>query len=170
MQIVTVGSIMAKDAIPVEKTVTTDGIPTIKGRFVKGKSGNPSGRRAGSRGKATLAALLLLDDECERLTRVAVNQALNGDMIALKMCLDRLIPIRKDHPVNIQLPKINGLQDLVCFTSALLSGVSEGLLGSTEAEKLCKIVTVHREVIQATDFENRIAELESQANIKKRRP
>lgn len=159
---------MAKDIIPVEKTVTTDGIPTIKGRFVKGKSGNPSGRRAGSRGKATLAALLLLDDECERLTRCAIDQALSGDSVALKMCLDRLIPIRKDHPVNITLPKITGLQDLVGFTSALLTGVSEGSLGATEAEKLCKIVTVHKEVIMATDFEARIAELESQANIKRR--
>jgi hypothetical protein len=159
---------MAKVINSVEISVGSDEKPPIKGRFVKGKSGNPSGRRAGSRGKATLAALLLLDDECEKLTRCAIDQALTGDSVALKMCLDRLIPIRKDHPVNITLPKINGLQDLVGFTSALLTGVSEGLVGATEAEKLCKIVTVHREVIQATDFESRIAELESQANIKRR--
>ena len=157
---------MKKDANTVDTTAETE----KPWRFKKGVSGNPDGRKAGSRHKCTLAALAMLDGESERLTRVAIDKALEGDMLALRMCLDRLLPIKKDHPVSISLPKINGLQDLVGFTSALLTGVSEGLVGATEAEKLCKIVTVHREVIQATDFEARIAELESQANIKKRRP
>jgi Family of unknown function (DUF5681) len=37
-------------------------------RFEKGRSGNPAGRRRGSRNKATLAAAALLASECEALT------------------------------------------------------------------------------------------------------
>jgi|APCry1669188970_1035186.scaffolds.fasta_scaffold67523_2 Family of unknown function (DUF5681) len=158
---------MAKDIIPVKKTVTTDETPTIKGRFRKGQSGNPSGRRAGSRGKATLAALLLLDDECERLTRVAINLALGGDLLALRMCLDRLIPIRKDHPIGVALPKIATLQDLPGFTASLLGAVSDGLIGCSEAEKLSKIASIHKEVMVAVGFEQRLIDLETAANIRR---
>jgi Family of unknown function (DUF5681) len=158
---------MAKVIIPVEKTVGSDEKPPIKGRFVKGKSGNPSGRRAGSRGKATLAALLLLDDECEKLTRCAIDQALTGDSVALKMCLDRLIPIRKDHPIGVALPKIATLQDLPGFTASLLGAVSDGLIGCSEAEKLSKIASIHKEVLVAVGFEQRIIDLELAANIRR---
>src|ERR1700726_1785617 len=41
--------------------------------FEKGRSGNPGGRRRGSRNKATLAAAALLADESEALTRKAVE-------------------------------------------------------------------------------------------------
>ena len=43
--------------------------------FEKGRSGNPGGRRRGSRNKATLAAAALLAGESEALTRKAVEMA-----------------------------------------------------------------------------------------------
>ena len=55
--------------------------------FQPGQSGNPAGRRRGSRNKATLAAATLLDGEALGLTRRAVEAALAGDMVAMKLCL-----------------------------------------------------------------------------------
>jgi hypothetical protein len=53
---------------------------SVRGRpFAKGASGNPAGRPVGSRNKATLLALQLLEGETEALTRKAVEQALEGD-------------------------------------------------------------------------------------------
>src|SRR5271165_4210396 len=46
--------------------------------FEKGRSGNPGGRRRGSRNKATLAAAGLLAGESEASTRKAVEMALAG--------------------------------------------------------------------------------------------
>ena len=54
--------------------------------FAKGVSGNPAGRPVGSRNKATLLALQLLEGEAEALTRKAVEQALEGDTTALRLC------------------------------------------------------------------------------------
>jgi len=45
----------------------------------RGRPGNPSGRRRGSRNKATLAAATLLAGESEASTRKAVEMALAGD-------------------------------------------------------------------------------------------
>src|SRR5215475_9848913 len=67
-------------------------------RFRPGVSGNPAGRPKGARNKSTLAAEALLDGEAEALTRKAVEMALGGDTVALRLCLERLVPPRKDRP------------------------------------------------------------------------
>ena len=65
----------------------------VRGRpFEKGRSGNPTGRRFGSRNKATLAAATLLAGESEALTRTAVELALAGDPTAMRLCLERILP------------------------------------------------------------------------------
>ena len=63
--------------------------------FEQGRSGNPAGRRTGSRNKATLAAAALLQGEAEALTRKAVELALVGDPTALRLCLERILPAHK---------------------------------------------------------------------------
>lgn len=60
--------------------------------FKKGKSGHPKGRPPGSRHKATLAPLALLEGEASMLTRRAIDAALGGDMVALRLCLERIVP------------------------------------------------------------------------------
>src|SRR5829696_2810004 len=81
--------------------------------------GNP-GRPKGARHKATLAAEALLDGEAEGLTRKAVELALSGDTVALRMCLERVVPARKDRPVSFSLPDIQTAADAVKASGALL--------------------------------------------------
>lgn len=73
-----------------DKTVTKQ-----RGRpFEKGQSGNRDGRPQGSRNKATLAVEALLEGEAEALTRKAIERALEGDIQALRLCLERVCPVR----------------------------------------------------------------------------
>src|SRR5580704_6937267 len=74
--------------------------------FKAGRSGNPAGKPKGSRNAATLAMEALLDGESEALTRKAIELAKGGDMAALRLCLDRILPPRKDRPVSFALPVI----------------------------------------------------------------
>ena len=73
------------------------------GRFRKGRSGNPKGRPMGVRNKATEAAELVLDGEAEALTRKAVERALEGEASALRLCLERIIPPRRERPGGLTL-------------------------------------------------------------------
>jgi hypothetical protein len=57
--------------------------------FEPGMSGNPNGRPKGSRNKTTMAMEILLDGEAELLTRKAVEKALAGDPLALRLGLGR---------------------------------------------------------------------------------
>jgi hypothetical protein len=140
----------------------------LKGKFAPGKSGNPKGRTPGTRNKSTLAAFETIRGSAGALAQVAVDAAMQGDLGALKLCLERILPVCRDMPIEITLPKITKLKDLTTFTAALLDGVSEGLVGCGEAEKLSRIADVYKNVVQATNFEERIAQLEAQANIKRR--
>jgi hypothetical protein len=66
------------------------------GRFTWNNPGKPKGARC----KAILAAEAILNGEAESLTRKAVELALEGDSVALKICIERLVPARKDRPVS----------------------------------------------------------------------
>src|SRR3954452_18790505 len=81
-------------------------------RFKAGQSGNPAGKAKGTRHRATLAAASLLDGEAETITRKTIEMAKAGDTVALRLCLDRLAPVRKDRPVAFALPRIETTADL----------------------------------------------------------
>jgi Family of unknown function (DUF5681) len=80
-------------------------------RFKKGQSGNPAGKAKGTRNATTLALEALLDGQATALTQKAIDLALTGDMAALRLCLDRILPPRRDRPVTFTLPPINSAQD-----------------------------------------------------------
>lgn len=80
------------------------------GDFKPGNTLGKSGRPLGARNKATLAMEELLDGEAEALTRKAIGMALAGDMTAMRLCLERLSPPRKDRPISLDLPSIKGME------------------------------------------------------------
>src|SRR5215207_7603106 len=92
-------------------------------RFRPGQSGNPAGKAKGTRHRATRAAEALLDGEVEALTRKAVDMALAGDTVAMRLCLDRIMPARKDRHIPFSLPKLETAEDAVKATAALVNAV-----------------------------------------------
>ena len=92
----------------------------LDGRFQAGKSGNPAGRPKGALNKTTIAALCLLDGEAEELTRVCVEKALAGDMTAMRLCMERIIPVRKE-PIDLNVSNKNDIGALFdrCSTEQL---------------------------------------------------
>ena len=94
--------------------------------FQAGVSGNPDGRPKGSRNAVTLALETLLDGQAQALTQKAIDLALSGDMAALRICLDRILPARRDRPVAFELPPIESAQDAAATVSAVLAAVAAG--------------------------------------------
>jgi hypothetical protein len=116
--------------------------PRVRGRpFVKGRSGNPLGRRLGSRNKATLAAQTLLDGEAERLTSKAIELALEGDLVALKICLDRISPPRRDRIVTAaNMPPLRTAADGPAAIAAIVAAVAAGEIAPAEGMDLTHMV------------------------------
>jgi hypothetical protein len=108
-------------------------------KYKKGQSGNPAGRPKGSLNQTTLACQELLDGEAEAITRKAVEKALAGDLTAIRLCLERIIPPRKERPIFIDLPKMAKYRDMKQFTEALLEAVKNGNLTIDEAQGIIDI-------------------------------
>ena len=113
--------------------------------------GNP-GRPKGSRNKATLAAEALLDGEAEALTRKAIELALAGDVTALRLCWDRIVPARKDRPVTFALPNLEHANDAVMASAAIVEAVANGDLTPSEAAELSKVIDSFARTLEAADF------------------
>src|SRR3954453_13604163 len=144
--------------------------PVQRGRpFQAGQSGNPRGRPVGSRHKATLAAEALLDGEAETITRTAIELAKTGDTTALRLCLDRICPPRRDRPVAFTMPAIESIADLTKASAALLQAVASGELTPSEAAELGKLVEAHVKAIEGREFQQRLEYLEA-AHQGNRRP
>ena len=132
------------------------------GKFKSGESGNPGGRPKGSLNKATLASQTLLDGEAEALTRKVVELAKEGNPVALRLCLERLLPPRKDRPVNFTLPRIEGAQDLVKALGAILEAVARGEITPAEGQTLTTMLDGYRKGLETADLEARVTELEKE--------
>lgn len=127
------------------------------GRFVVGNSGRPKG----SRNKATIAALSLLEGEAEVLTRMAISMALSGDSNALKLCLERILAPRRANPVVFDLPRLESAADATRAVSAVLESVSLGEIAANEGRLIVDIVDRYCRTLEAVEFEDRLAILES---------
>jgi hypothetical protein len=133
----------------------------VRGRpFEKGRSGNPGGRRLGSRNKATLAAAALLAGESEALTRKAVEVALAGDPTALRLCLERLLPPCRDRSVTFRLPPIAAIRreetrvpsprDITLVMNAVTRALSRGEITPGEAKTIAGAVDTFVQAIKTS--------------------
>jgi Family of unknown function (DUF5681) len=96
--------------------------------FEKGESGNPAGRLPGSRNRATLLMESLMADDAEAIGRKAVEMAKEGDLAAIRLCVDRLAPKRKGTPVPFELPPLEQPADSVAAAAKIAAGVASGEL------------------------------------------
>lgn len=135
---------------------------TSSTRFKPGQSGNPKGRPAGSRNKATLAAEALIDKDARKLTKKAITMALDGDTVALRLCLERLCPPRKGSPVQFDLPEMSNTGDVRSASLALVRAVADGSLTPDEAGSVAPLIEAARRAIETDELERRIEAMEKQ--------
>jgi len=136
--------------------------------FKKGESGNPQGRPVGTRNKTTLAALALIEDEGEQLTRKAVELALDGDLQALKLCMDRLAPPAKERPLEaFDLPQLNDQRSVLEALDATANKLSLGELLPAEATAICRVLEQYRKHFETTEMTERLESIERTLMVRK---
>jgi hypothetical protein len=137
---------------------TRNSAPTTRGRpFQPGNPGPPRGARH----KTTLAMEALLAGEGEALTRRAIEMALAGDAVALRLCLDRLLPVLRERPIALNLPLLTAPRDAVEASAALLEAVAAGEVAPGEAREVGRLIEVHLKAIEVHEIETRLPALEA---------
>jgi hypothetical protein len=129
-------------------------------RFKPGQSGNPAGKPRGTRNATTLALETLLDGQATALTQKAIDLALTGDMTALRLCLDRILPPRRDRPVTFTLPPINSAQDAAATVSAVLVAVATGEITPADAGEISRLIEAYVKAFETAELAERLERLE----------
>jgi hypothetical protein len=130
--------------------------------FEKGESGNAAGRPRGARNRATLLVQNLLAEEAEAIGRKAVEMAKGGDLAAIRLCMARLAPARKDELVAFELPPIEKAADGVAAAASIVAAVAAGELTPSQAAELCKVIDVYVRALDSKGFDERLTKLESE--------
>ena len=126
------------------------------GTFADGNPGKPKG----ARNRATQAVQELLDVQTEALTQAAVNKALEGDTAALRLCLERICPARKDTPVQFDIQPMQSAADAATAAGSIVDAVATGELTPLEGASVMGLVDSYRRAIETSEFEKRLEALE----------
>jgi hypothetical protein len=132
--------------------------------FVKGSSGNPKGRRPGTRLRITMLAEKMMQTDMPDVVQAMVAAARGGDVQAAKLILDRVVPLRRGSPVAITLPAVNAPADLVAALGAISEAVARGELTPDEGQAVAAILEGQRRAIETVELEQRITRLEAKTD------
>ena len=136
---------------------TRNNAPKTRGRpFAPGNPGRPKG----SRHKATVAAEALLEGEAEALTRKAIDLANGGDTVALRLCMERLVPPRKDRHIVFELGALNGPADALAAVVGLIRAVAAGQITPSEATAVVALLDLYGRGFETTELQARVEALE----------
>jgi hypothetical protein len=102
----------------------------------------------------------LLDGEAEAMVRVAIEKAKQGDVIALRLCLDRILPPRRDRPVIFNIPPVQSASDAAAAMAAITVAVRRGELTPVEGVELSHVIEVCLKTIEVVEIERRLQALE----------
>lgn len=128
--------------------------------FAKGTSGNPAGRKPGIVNQMALRALIAKD--LPQILEALKAQALAGDVGAIKLLIDRVLPALRptDQPVSLDLSGT----DLSADGRQIITAVGSGSVTPDESSKLLSGIGSLARVIETTELLQRIELLEQKAN------
>ena len=126
------------------------------GRFKKGTSGNPVGRKVGSVDKRTRYRRAF-EDHSDALIDSVIQNALEGDTSAQKMCLDRLVPPLKSIDKRITVATS---ETLAGQGRNILQAITNGDLTPSEAESVFRSLSAQARITELSELEQRIEALE----------
>jgi hypothetical protein len=103
----------------------------------------------------------------EAITQECIKQAKEGNLVAVKLVLDKLIPSAKELPLSLSLPKVEGAADLPAALSAVMAAVAQGDITPGEGQALTAMLEAYRKGLEFADIEARLRTLEEKANAKR---
>ena len=118
------------------------------------------GRPRGSRNKVTRVCQDTLDSHAENLIKKCLVLAFQGNPTAMRLCIERLMPARRQCTLTFKLQPLKTIGDVAAASEAVVSGVARGQLTPAEGQAFSGMLEDRRRVIETRDQEPRIRALE----------
>ena len=126
-------------------------------KFTTGVSGNKAGRPPGTKDRRT-EMRELLQPHAAKLVQKAVDLALLGDTMALKLCMDRICPVLKSRaePVELDTPDDATLTEQA---AAIYRATVGGEIGTDDAAALMAILSGQARITEIDELKRKNEEL-----------
>jgi hypothetical protein len=118
------------------------------------------GRPKGSRNKSKSPGQGLFDEYAEHLTRKTISLALAGDKTALRLCMERISPARRDAVIQMNLPAISKAEDLDKAAEKVTQGLRRGIITPVEGNRVMNILEGRLKILETVEFAGRIETVE----------
>lgn len=134
---------------------------TPAGTFAPGVSGNPEGKKPGTKHNRTRLAEHF-DEGIEGIVAVVKAKALQGDLQAAGLVLARVVPPKR--PVGERTPfELDTSKPLSEQAAQVVQAVADGELPADAAQAVLACLNTYAALVQAETLEARIAQLEQAA-------
>ena len=94
------------------------------------------------------------------IARKAIEAAKAGDMVAIRLVLDRICPPRKSRPIQFDLPLTKDAAGVADAQQAILQATANGELLLDEAEALSGLLEARRKALETQEMAARLSELD----------
>lgn len=131
----------------------------VGGRFEPGNTLG-RGRPRGSRNKSKSPGQDLFDEYAEHLIRKAISLGLAGETNALRMCIDRISPARRDAVIQMNLPAIRKAEDLDKAAEKVTQRLRRGKITPVEAGRIMHTLEGRLRIFETVELANRIEKVE----------
>jgi hypothetical protein len=118
------------------------------------------GRPKGSRNKSKSPRQDLFDEYAEHVIRKGIALALAGDTNALRICMDRISPARRDALIQMNLPAIRKAEDLDKAAEKVTQGLRRGKITPIEAGRIMHTLEGRLRIFETVELANRIEKVE----------
>jgi hypothetical protein len=124
------------------------------GRFLPGQSGNPAGKKPGTRNRATALRAALADGEEKAAARIVIDKALSGDAVAARFIVDRLMPRPRSRTIELDLPAGAGAADILAASNATIAAMAAGEITPDEALTVTRVLDGRLRALKAAARES----------------
>lgn len=128
-------------------------------RFQPGVSGNPSGKPKGAKDKRTALRQLLVPHQ-EKLVRTLIDFAEGGDMSAMRIVMDRMMPPLREDPMHVKIPTITSADDCTKAQAAVLNAVADGSMLPSEGQILSGLINAQRLAYETSHLAAQVANIQ----------
>ncbi len=128
-------------------------------KWQSGQSGNPSGRKIGSGKIDKLRAALA--KELPEVLEALIAQAKAGDTGAIKLILERAIPVLRPVDAPVKIPDQRGKHSLQDRVEGITDLMLSGELPASVAASLLDVLTSRAKLTELADLQQQVAELKA---------
>jgi hypothetical protein len=113
--------------------------------------------------EADARASRLVQEQLNRRAGALIGRALDlaesGDVAALRLCLERILPPRKERPVSLNLPAVRSAADAEQLMGAIIEAMASGDVTPSQAAQMARPIDTFVRTVVTAGIERDLTEL-----------